>query len=133
MSHPILDEVIDLHRFIQEWMRGSLPKTREAFERFSEVLSGDFMIIHPGGTSEDRAQVTASFWSAHGSRDDSFRIEIRNPRYRLSSNHYALATYEEWQFGSTTTARVSTVLFRQRDRNGKPLWVHLHETWLPID
>jgi hypothetical protein len=49
-----------------------------------------------------------------------------------------IMTYEEWQHTdiSTTTGRVSTVLFQviadeqEKDRE-RLKWLHVHETWLP--
>lgn len=133
MHQPIFDEVIELHRFIQRWMTGAVPGKRDPFLRFSDALADEFHIIHPGGTTENRAQVLESFWSAHGTREESFQIEIRNIRLRFSSEPYFLVTYEEWQIDSTTTARTSSALFRKSDRDENPHWVHLHETWLPVD
>ena len=127
----LFKEVIGLHQFIQDWLTGSVPKTREEYSRFDDALDTDFRIVHPSGTLERRDQLVESFWSAHAAKEPTFSIEIRNLRFRLSFGPYALLTYEEWQHGPSTTARLSTVVFRVADDGGKVRWAHLHETWMP--
>lgn len=128
-------EVRALHVVIENWLAGRVTKDAESLAPFSAALAPDFMIISPRGTATERDALLAEFETAHASRKDvspEFRIRIENCRLRFSDEHTCLGTYEEWQQGGTTsTARLSTVLFR-RDagaRNGL-LWQHLHETWL---
>ena len=125
-----IDEVENLHKFIQGWLTGSVPKTEEAFSCFREALDASFEIIHPTGSAEHCQELVKSFWSAHGVRETTFTIEIRNLNHRLTFGDFALVTYEEWQFGESTTGRVSSVLFRKRENENKIRWVHLHETWI---
>jgi hypothetical protein len=124
------DEVINLHKFIQDWMTGSVPKTEEVYSCFRDALDLDFVIVHPTGIAESREELVKSFWSAHGVQKNNFTIEIRNLNLRLTFGDFALATYEEWQFGNTTTGRVSSVLFRKPVKAGRIRWMHLHETWV---
>jgi len=125
-----IDEVKDLHKFIQDWLTGSVPKTETAFYCFRDALDVDFIIIHPTGIAEHREKLVKSFWSAHGVREKNFAIEIRNLNPRLMFGDFALVNYEEWQFGNTTTGRVSSVLFRKPNKENKVRWLHLHETWI---
>ena len=124
------NEVKNLHKFIQGWLTGSVPKTEEAFSRFINSLDTDFIIFHPTGISEYCEDLIMSFWSAYGIREKNFTIEIRNLNHRMTLGDFALVTYEEWQFDETTTGRVSTVLFRKSEKENKVRWVHLHETWI---
>ena len=126
----LIDEVKNLHKFIQGWLTGSVPKTEEAFSRFRDALDADFVIVDPTGVAEHRDEMVKSFWSAHGVREKTFAIKIRNFNHRLTFGDFALVTYEEWQFGETTTGRVSSVLFRILEKENKVRWVHLHETWI---
>ena len=127
------DEVIVLHEVIEAWLAGTVPNTDEAYSRFSEAMARDFEIISPTGTRSDRDAIVSSLRGAHGARQASFSIEVRNIRTRLLTPPLALLTYEEWQFAEgKTTARLSSVLLR--DDPSKPdgvAWVHLQETWLP--
>ena len=125
-----IDEVKNLHKFIQDWLTGSVPKTEEAFSCFRDALDTDFVIVHPTGVAEHCEELVKGFWSAHGVREKSFTIEIRNLNHRLTFGDFALVTYEEWQFDKTTTGRVSSVLFRKPEKENKVRWVHLHETWI---
>ena len=129
-QHMFIDEVKNLHKFIQGWLIGSEPKTEEAFSCFRDALDPDFEIVHPTGAVEHCQELVKSFWSAHGIKEKSFAIEIRNLNHRLTFGDFALVTYEEWQFGESTTGRVSSVLLRKREKGNKLLWVHLHETWV---
>lgn len=124
------DEVINLHKFIQDWMTGSVPKTEEVYSCFRDALDIDFVIIHPTGIAENREELVKSFWSAHGVQEKNFAIDIRNLNLRLTFGDFALVTYEEWQFGNATTGRISSVLFRKPVKVGGIRWMHLHETWI---
>ena len=124
------DEVVNLHKIIQNWMTASVPKTEEAFSLFRDALDPDFVIIHPTGVAESYEELLKSFWSAHGIQDTNFVIEIQNLNCRLTLDSLALVTYEEWQFGKTTSARVSSVLFKKPQNENRVRWLHLHETWM---
>ena len=53
-------EVRELHAFIQAWMRGSLPRTTQSFERFADSLADTFVIVHTSGRSDDKTSITES-------------------------------------------------------------------------
>jgi len=126
----LIDEVKNLHKFIQRWLTGSVPKTEETFSRFRDALDTDFVIVHPTGVAEHCGEIVKGFWTAYGVREKTFAIEIRNFNHRLTSGDFSLVTYEEWQFGKTTTGRISSVLFRNLTKENKVRWMHLHETWI---
>lgn len=131
MHELFFTEIVDLHRFIENWLIGSVPKAAQVFSRFEGALDEDFKIVHPSGKAEDRNQLVNSFWSAHGTVED-LSLEIRNMGCRISNESFALVSYEEWQFGRTTTARLSSVVFRIAEGGTELKWAHLHETWLPV-
>jgi hypothetical protein len=124
------DEIIDLHKFIQDWLTGSVPKTEEAYSRLRDVLDENFIIVNPAGVATPRNEIIKSFWSAHCGQEKNFTIEIRNLNHRITFGDYALFTYEEWQFGQSATSRISSVLFRKSAKGNRVRWVHLHETWI---
>ncbi len=126
-------EIIRLHQIIEQWFCGHVPQSNEAFAPFQDALAEGFHIVQPSGVIQDKANVVSNMWQAHGARSAPFRIEIRNPVCYFVLGSCCLMTYEEWQYGHETTARLSTVLFRQTSTHLGVEWLHLHETWLPND
>ena len=126
------NEIDQLHAFFQGWFNGELPATADSFARFAGVLAEPFTLIAPTGVHAEREQVLAGLRQSHASRSD-IRIWIENVRLQHHSGDIIIATYEEWQqTGDTTTARLSTVVFREKSGNPNGLeWLHMHETWLP--
>lgn len=125
-------EVVELHRFFQDWFNGKLPVTDENFARCTAVLGPDFALIGPDGASTLRQPLINGLKQAHNSRSD-FRIWIKNFEVRQLLQDVTLATYEEWQQtgDSAATARLSTVLFREKTGTPNGVeWLHVHETWL---
>lgn len=124
-------EVVELHKFFQEWFNGSLPLTEESFARVVEALSKDFIIITPQGRLVDRVTLLTGLYKGHNSRKD-LHIWIKNFRLHYQQGNILLAIYEEWQEAAgETTARLSTVVFRERTGGPNGLeWLHVHETWL---
>ncbi|MEL7045800.1 MAG: hypothetical protein AAGL66_12375, partial [Pseudomonadota bacterium] len=96
-------EVIALHEVIEGWLAGRIPNTDEAYARFSEAMAQDFEIVSPTGVLSDRSTIVSSLRGAHGSRQASFSIAVRNIKTRLLRPPLALLTYEEWQFEETRT------------------------------
>ncbi len=130
-------EVLELHRFFQDWFNGVLEPTDEDFARFRDVMAEGFVIVTPGGSLREREALVSRLRSAHGSwrRDGqpAGRLWIENVRFHRREGALALVTYEEWQeTGDGTRGRLSTALFRPREDapNGVE-WLHVHETWLP--
>jgi hypothetical protein len=141
-------EVRELHEFLVEWMTGVLPRTPEAYERFAKVIADDFVIINPGGALTERTSLIDDLEAAYGVHAEppnpdrgnigepkDFRIWIENCRCRHQEGGLSLVTYEEWQqMSGAVTGRLSTALFRScgGTPNGVE-WLHLHETWLPLN
>jgi hypothetical protein len=122
-------EVRELHAFIQAWMRGSLPRTTQSFERFADSLADTFVIVHTSGRSDDKTSITEKVFRAHGVNPDDFTIEIRDIRVRFAERPWCMLTYEEHQSNAgDNSARLSSVLFRQTGNRIE--WMHLHETRL---
>ena len=126
-------EIVELHRFLEEWSNAELPDTDEAFARFADVIAPSFLIIDPDGSQADRQPIVDAIRRAHGRRKDApGKIRIENYRLHQSGNGYALATYEEWhELPGGGNGRLSSVLFGFDDNapNGV-VWLHLHEVWI---
>ena len=48
-------EIVDLHRFFVAWMTASVPRSEAEFNRFTDVLDKDFVIVSPRGIITDRS------------------------------------------------------------------------------
>ena len=127
-------EVVELHRFFQDWFNAELPDDDASFHRFDGVLAEDFEIIGPTGNRTERVGLIPALRSGHGrSAGESFAIEVRKVRSRAVADGLVLVTYEEHQTtGDQHRGWVSSALFRARQ--GRPNgveWLHVHETYLP--
>lgn len=127
------NEVIQLHHFFEEWLGGTLAKTRANYERLTAVMNSDFQIISPDGQVTACEPLLADLWQAHHTRPD-FSLWAKEVTVRPLSAQLALVTYEEWQeIEAKVTARVSTAVFRQKGNTPNGVeWLHVHETWLKI-
>lgn len=128
-------EVLELHRFFEEWFGGELDDSPESFSRLSDVLSERFLMISPSGERHDRRSVLSGVRERHGSHrapGRSFRIRIENLEGRHRADGLYLVIYEEWQeIDGVTRGRASSALFHERDDTPHGVeWLHLHETWL---
>ncbi len=131
-------EVVELHRFFQDWFAGRLPDTDEAFGRLASGLAPSFEMVTPDGATRTRDQVLGGVRGGHPGGDGASsaevtRFEIRNHRHRHTFGEVAVVTYEEWQTrGDSSQGRVATAVFQAAPAapNGV-VWLHLHETMLP--
>jgi hypothetical protein len=133
MESSCRDEVIQLHQFFEEWLGGTLAKTRANYERLTAVMNPEFQIISPDGKMTATDPLLAGLWQAHDSRP-GFRLWVKEVAVRLLSPQLALTTYEEWQeIEGKVTARVSTAVFKQKANTPNGVeWLHVHETWLEV-
>lgn len=145
MNDPTLTErcekeVVELHRFLEDWYNGALAPTEENLARFAGVLAPSFLLVSTDGRTSSRATLVDGLRKAHGTwrepgsdEPGAGRIRIERFRTRLIDGPVALATYEEWrEVGGEVRGRTSTVVFRLE--HGLPngvAWYHLQETWLP--
>ena len=89
-------EVLELHQFFVEWLTGSLPRTEEAYGRFSDVLAEGFDFINPGGVLADKAAMIKDGEAAYGiQKETGFRIWIEDIQCRLPADDLCLVTYKD--------------------------------------
>ena len=129
MSDSVINEVIELHEFFQAWLCGSIEKTREVYARFENAMDDGFIMIPPDSGLLPRSTIMEIFWEEHGNKTSSFRIEIKNPVAREMADSLYLVSYEEWQFETEQTARVTTALMKETSQGIH--WLSVHESWLP--
>lgn len=129
-------EVVDLHRFFEEWFSGTIPPTEEAFRRFEVVMADRFLIISPEGVLSERDELIERLRQAHGiwrQSGRSGRIWIDNLTVRHQVGDQAMVLYEEWQeIDGEARGRLSTAILQRREGTPNGLeWLHVHEVWLP--
>jgi hypothetical protein len=123
-------EILELHRFFEEWMTGN----GGDFSRFSAVMAEDFEIVSPDGGRMNQPDLLAWMRGLQGAlTDQEFEIRIENLQERAAAPGLFIVTYEEWQTrDGETRARLSTAVFREKTGTPNRVeWVHVHETWLP--
>ena len=128
-------EIVELHKFLEDWFNAALPSTDEAFARFAEAIDPSFHIVGPDGVIADRETIVEAVRSSHGRWSEApGTIRIEGFRLRQTSDGLALATYEEWHELEETKGRVSSVLFGADEAGPNGLaWLHLHEVWIGPD
>ena len=131
MITRVENEIIELHRFFQDWYNKQLSPTDENFARCSDVLHPNFTIIFPSGDQMRRQALLESLRNAHGSHTN-IQIWIKRVQVLHQNEGLVLATYEEWQENNRQVkSRLSTVLFQQAPTTPNGVrWLHVHETWI---
>jgi hypothetical protein len=136
MDEQCRSEVLDLHRFFEDWFKAKLPDSDEAFQRLGDVLAEGFQFISRAGATVEREELLERLRGIHGQCREPgppFRIRIEELASRSVGDGFQLATYEEWHdWGNYSEGRLSTALFRRKEGvpNGVE-WLHVHETALP--
>ncbi|MHA1121270.1 MAG: hypothetical protein ACTSPC_00475, partial [Candidatus Heimdallarchaeota archaeon] len=61
-------EVIELHKFFEEWFKAEIENKDEIISRLEDALSEEFMLISPTGQVSTREQVITQIKNGYGSR-----------------------------------------------------------------
>ncbi|MCB9137863.1 MAG: hypothetical protein H6642_05900 [Caldilineaceae bacterium] len=123
-------EVEDLHRFFEDWFKGRLPQTADAFKRFDAAVAPEFQLITPAGEKIGGPALRDWIWSIHGTRQNT-SMWVDEAEGAAARPGLVLVTYREWQDGPDgESVRLSSALLEEDERapNGVR-WVHVHETW----
>jgi len=131
-------EIVELHRFFEDWFVGRLDDDDGAYARFEAVMGEGFEIVSPDGRRTERAALVDRLRRAHGFQRGAeaiFEIRVKEVRPRSIGPGLYLVSYEEWhKSGAGDRGRISTALLREREGTPNGLeWLHVHETWLPTD
>ena len=131
------EEIEALHQFFVDWFGGLIAAQESTFDqRFVRRFHDSCELIQPSGNTLTREVFFQAIYDSYDS-SPGFRIAIRNVRVRFSlPDGYSLVTYEEWQRNAVNStppnnARAASVLFHRDSDGAAPLWLHIHETWLP--
>ncbi len=137
---PLAQEVIDLHRFFEDWFGGYCEHSEQVFKQgLLDRMHENFNIIMPGGMMLHIADFTPGFRDLYGSNPD-FHISIRDIRQLpLAGDSIYLVSYQEWQRNARMSTppnngRLSSAVFvEDEDAPNGVKWFHVHETWLPME
>lgn len=128
-------EVVELHRFIEDWSNGRVPDDDATFARIADALGEGFLLVSPDGTTHELPGLLDDLRTAHGrwSGGPPGRIWIEDVQVRDEDADRAVVVYVEWQESDgVTRGRISSAVFRRRaDAPAGVEWLHLHETWVP--
>lgn len=124
-------EVLDLHRFLDAWLKGDVPKDDGQPKRLADALAEDFVVIHPSGMRASKADAVRGFASAYGKKPPGYALLIDRVETRMIGEGLCLATYEERHRGELGRARVATAVLRRRSRGEGIEWLFLQETLAP--
>ena len=130
MSDPFATEILDLHRYLDAWLKGRAERGKGDPARLAGVLADDFRVIHPDGSRGDKAAAVGSFAAAWGEKPPAYALEIDRVETRRLAPGLCLATYVERHRGEPGRARVVSAILRRR-ADGKIEWLHLQETPAP--
>jgi hypothetical protein len=124
-------QVGGLHRVIEDWLTGRVPRTPDAFAAFADAHALAFTMVTPDGALLSRDELLPGFDGAHGSAP-GLEIRISDLAVVRADAGSVLVTYEEWQDGPAgRSGRRSTVLLdRDADAPHGLRSRHLHETWI---
>ena len=137
-THRIREEIEALHQFFVEWFTGETNNTEDVFaEGLLNSLGDDCTLIQPNGHQSRTADFSNAIRKGYGS-NPTFRIAIRKVSIVWQGDEHVLATYEEWQRNAKSSTppnngRTATVLFRYNPETAALTWLHIHETWLPVE
>ncbi len=126
----LVEEVERLHQLFEAWFTGRSVD----FDAVKDALAPDFELIAPSGMRHVRTPLLERLRAARGAWPEGARITVRAVRARRVGPNLHLVTYEEWHHpvGESPRGRLSSALFEwPREGAERPLWLHVHETWLP--
>ena len=138
MEESCKNEVIELHKFFEQWFKAEIENSSEFFARFESVISKEFLLIMPTGKTTTREEIIKQIRNGYGSRKDDevpYRLWVKDIQCRMIEGNLCLVTYEEWgEIRSKINARLSSALFRKKNGTANSVeWVHVHEVYIPTN
>ncbi|MBB3118640.1 DUF4440 domain-containing protein [Pseudoduganella violacea] len=126
-TSPYLQEVIDAHVEIEQWLSGAAPA--ENLAPLLARFSAQFSMVSPKGTLLVYDDLSAIFSGGHGSRP-GLRIHIDGLQTVQEWAGGAVVCYREKQVleNGDSNIRLSTAVFT-RSAEEAMKWIHLHETF----
>lgn len=135
-SDTILKEVTELHKFFEDWYNAILPKSQEAYSRFSSVMNPTARYISPTGSISIGSELISGIWQDYGKyENDTFAITIDDYKHLFlatTNQDISLVNYVEIQKigGKVDNSRIHTSAFRYKQSTPNGVWwEHIHQTY----
>ena len=131
MEQACIQEIIDLHKFFQDWFDGTSPKTDAVFARFEKTTTPSFVLVSPDGSLAHRTELAPALYAGHATRPTG-KIWVTDAHVLHSLGNQVVMAYQEWQTNDgVQTRRQSTAIFGVDPSTPNGVhWVHVHETWI---
>jgi len=126
-------EIVALHAFFVSWFTG---QGGDLDFRLCETAFGPgFKMIGPDGHRHDRGEVVQRLQQARNSIQETFEIDVVDPRTIWSAGDAIVMSYVEHQLRGTqsTRRRSMALLTREPDAPRGMHWQSLAETWMMPD
>ena len=138
MIEDCKSEVIRLHEFFEQWLKGEIENTEDNFKQFTSVIGKEFLLIAPTGEKISRKDIIKRIKNDYGKHIDEgsrYRLFVKNIRCRVLEGNLCLVLYEEWaNLKDKVISRMSSALFRKKEDTPNSVeWTHVHETLFPND
>lgn len=127
-KQDFLREIRDMHRYLEDWLKGIVPRGNGKPSRLIDALTDDFIVIHPNGTIGRKPDVIGAFAGAYGEKPAEYALEVDMVETRMIEKNLCLATYVEDHAGESGRRRRSSAVLRRRSENGFIEWLFLQET-----
>lgn len=133
-AEALESEIRRFHVVFVDWFAGRVPAGGSYFhEQVVAHLAPDFIYVDPSGSRLHRDPLVALLERGYGS-NPAFEIDIEDVVVRFTDVSSATVCYVEVQRGalnatSPENRRFTSALFVIE--NGRRVWKHVHETWLP--
>ena len=116
IESAIESDVVELHRFFEEWFHGRVEASDAGFARFADAMAPGFRIVAPSGVGSARGALLEELFAAHGAND--VEIAIDDVQARAVAEGLWLVGYREWQRtpGAAWDSRSRQVASRIRSR-----------------
>lgn len=124
-------EVLDLHRYLEVWLKGEVSRGDGHPDRLAGALSEDFCVVHPDGSRGSKQDVVRAFASSHGEKPSGYGLEISDVETRMIAEDICLVFYAERHRGEPGRARISTAILKRETKGGDIKWLFLQERLAP--
>ncbi|MCL1593969.1 MAG: hypothetical protein M3132_06430 [Actinomycetia bacterium] len=125
-ARAVEEEVERLHRFFQGWFSGD---AGISLSEFTDVLDEGFTIVSPSGMKANREEIVTAVQGAFGS--STVAIGIENMDTTVVDTVGICRYVEVHRLNEGISRRLSTAVLRiDKDHDGRPMWLTVHETWI---
>lgn len=126
-----IEEIEALHRYLEQWLKGKIPRDKRGPTRLGQALAEDFTVVHPSGVSEGKGDVIRNFASAYNTKPNDYSLDIREIAVEILPGDFCFATYRESHGGEVGRSRIACALLRSRVNPRDIEWLFLQETFSP--